>query len=169
MPNGWNFVNGSMPICNCIDTSSSVMRLNLPATVSITLAFHICGHKWTLTPLWKAMFNVGPVSMCDVVLDNQLIGPFIFEGRLTGDTDLRFLQDELPSLLDDVPLATWLRKYFQHDGATPHFSSAVEIHLDYRFPGRWIGRAGAQNWPPRPPDLNHLDYYLWWRMKTLVY
>lgn len=52
------------------------------------------------------MFNVGPVSMCDVVLDNQLIGPFIFEGRLTGDTDLRFLQDELPSLLDDVPLAT---------------------------------------------------------------
>ena len=37
-------------------------------------------------------------------LDDQLIGPFILEGRLTGEAYLRFLQEELPRLLEDVPL-----------------------------------------------------------------
>ena len=37
------------------------------------------------------------------VLDDQLIGPFILEG-LTGEAYLRFLQEELPQLLEDVPL-----------------------------------------------------------------
>ena len=30
------------------------------------------------------------------VLDDQLIGPFILEGRLTGEAYLRFLQEEFP-------------------------------------------------------------------------
>ena len=30
------------------------------------------------------------------VLDDQLIGPLILEGRLTGEAYLRFLQEELP-------------------------------------------------------------------------
>ena len=38
------------------------------------------------------------------VLDDQLIGPFILEGRLTREAYLRFLQKELPRLLEDVPL-----------------------------------------------------------------
>jgi len=38
------------------------------------------------------------------VLDDELIAPFILEGRLTGETCLRFLQEELPQLLEDVTL-----------------------------------------------------------------
>ena len=51
-----------------------------------------------------------------------MIGPFILEGRLTGEAYLRFLQEELPRLLEDVPLNKRGRiySYFQHDGA-PHF------------------------------------------------
>ena len=49
------------------------------------------------------------------VLDDQLIGPFILEGRLTRQTYLRFLQEELPRLLEDVHLNKRGRTYFQHD------------------------------------------------------
>jgi len=58
--------------------------------------------------------------------------------------------------------------YFQHDG-TPHSSREVINFLNYRFPGRWIGRDGPHNWPCRSPDLIPLDYYVWGCMKGLVY
>ena len=51
------------------------------------------------------------VNVWCAVLDDQLIGPFILEGRLTGEAYLRFLQEELPRLLEDVPLNT-RRIYF---------------------------------------------------------
>ncbi|KAJ4449827.1 hypothetical protein ANN_01233 [Periplaneta americana] len=42
-------------------------------------------------------------------------------------------------------------------------------YLDRRFPDRWIGRGGPIAWPPRSPDLNPLDFYLWGHLKSLVY
>jgi len=92
------------------------------------------------------------------VLDDQLIGPFMMEGRLTREAYLRFLQEELPRLLEDVPLNKRGRMYFQHDVSPPHSSHEVRNFLNYRFPGRWIGRDGPHNWPARSPDLSPLDY-----------
>jgi len=37
-----------------------------------------------------------------------------------------------------------------------------------KFPDRWIGRGGTQNWPPRSPDLNPSDYHVWGYMKAMV-
>jgi hypothetical protein len=70
------------------------------------------------------------------IIDDQVIGPFILEYRLTGQSYLAFLQNELPELLEDVPLATRAGMYFQHDGAPPHFSRAVIQHLNNTFLGR---------------------------------
>ncbi|KAJ4448490.1 hypothetical protein ANN_10506 [Periplaneta americana] len=42
-------------------------------------------------------------------------------------------------------------------------------YLDRRFPDRWIDRGGPIAWPPRSPDLNPLDFYLWGHLKSLVY
>jgi len=42
-------------------------------------------------------------------------------------------------------------------------------HLNHKFPNRWNGRGGTQNWPPRSPDLNSLDYHVWGYMKAMVY
>jgi len=109
------------------------------------------------------------VNVWCAVLDEQLTGPFILEGRLTGEAYLRFLQEELSRLLEDVPLNKRGRMYFQHDGAPPHFSLEVRNFLNYRFPGRWIGRGGPHNWPARSPDLSPLDYCVWGWMKELVY
>jgi len=76
------------------------------------------------------------VNVVCAVLDDQLIGPFILEGRLAGETYLRFLQEELPQRLEDVPLDKRSPMYFQHDGAPPHSSRGVTNFLNYRFPGR---------------------------------
>jgi len=106
--------------------------------------------------------------LCAVV-DDQLIGSFFLEGRLTGEAYLRFLQEELPRLLEDVPLKKRGRMFFQHDGAPPHSSREVRNFLNYRFPGQWIGRDGPHNWPARSSDLSPLDYCVWGWMKELVY
>ena len=45
----------------------------------------------------------------------------------------------------------------------------VRQYLNHKFPNRWIGRGGAENWPPRSPDLNPLDYHVWGYMKAMVY
>jgi hypothetical protein len=49
-----------------------------------------------------------------------LIGPVILEYHMTGQNYQEFLQNELPEL-EDVPLATRIAMYFQHDEAPPHY------------------------------------------------
>jgi hypothetical protein len=59
--------------------------------------------------------------------------------------------------------------WYMHDGAPAHFSHAVRDVLNNTCHDWWIGRGGPTAWPPRPPDLNPLDFYLWGHLKTLVY
>ena len=75
------------------------------------------------------------VNVWCAVLEDQLIGSFILPGHLTGEAYLKFLQEELPQLLEDVHLNKRGRMYFQHDGAPPHSSREVRNFLNYRFPG----------------------------------
>lgn len=103
------------------------------------------------------------------VIGRYLIGPHFFPERLNGEVYENFLRDDLPGLLDDVPLATRRRMIFQNDGCPAHHRLTVRRFLDERFPNRWIGRSGPINWPARSPDLTPLDFYVWGRMKELVY
>ena len=50
--------------------------------------------------------------MCFAVLEDQMIGPFILEGRLTGEAYLRFPQNDMLLLLEDVSLDKRSRMYF---------------------------------------------------------
>ena len=103
------------------------------------------------------------------VLGNKLIGPFVFDNNLTGNMYEAFLRNELPSLLEDIPLMIRSQMYLQHDGAPPHYTRHVRDYLNESFPNRWLGRGGPIAWPSRSPDLTPLDYYLWDHMKMLVY
>ena len=76
----------------------------------------------------------------------------------TGRNYLDFLQNELPKQLEDVPLATRIVMYFQHDWAPSHYTRHVMQHLNDTFHNRWIGRGSTINWPPRSPDLTPLDF-----------
>ena len=55
-----------------------------------------------------------------------------------------------------------------HDGAPPHFSRITRQYLNDHS-GKWVGRNGAVAWPPRSPDLNPIDLYLWGQVKNEVY
>jgi len=65
------------------------------------------------------------VNVCCGVIGDQMTGPYIFPQCLTGDIYATVLQDELPALLENVPLQTRRQTCYQHDGAPPHFSQAV--------------------------------------------
>jgi hypothetical protein len=77
------------------------------------------------------------------VIDDQLIGPYIFPQRLTGDIYTKLLQDELPALLQNVPLQARRQMYYKHYGAPPHLSHVIRQYLNHKFPNRWIGRGSA--------------------------
>ena len=71
-----------------------------------------------------------------------------------------FIRDILPEMLEDVPLQVSQRLWFQHDGAPAHFALDVREYLNNVFPNRWIGRGGPVQWPPRSPDLTHMDFFI---------
>ncbi|KAJ8949112.1 hypothetical protein NQ318_012860 [Aromia moschata] len=54
-------------------------------------------------------------------------------GPLTGARYLRFLQNEIEDILDELPLNLWHGMYFQQDGAPPHNSRIVIDYLQRRF------------------------------------
>lgn len=105
------------------------------------------------------------------IIDRYLIGPVMLPNRLNGESFLQFLEQNLNENLEDVPLAIRRNMWFMLDGAPPHFSVNVRHFLDSRFPNKWIGRGNEApiQWPPRSPDLNPCDFYLWGTLKTKVY
>jgi hypothetical protein len=98
-----------------------------------------------------------------------LVGPHVVPHRLTGNPYRYFLSHELPKLLEDVPLAVRARMWYMHDGAPAHFRHPMRGVLSNTYHGRWISRGGPTAWPPRSPDMNPPDFYLWGRLNTLVY
>jgi len=73
-------------------------------SVNNTHKFHVWAdenHHATVESNFQLCFSV---NVWCAVLDDQLIGPFILEGRLTVEMYLTFLQEELPRILEDVPL-----------------------------------------------------------------
>lgn len=103
------------------------------------------------------------------MVGGYVVGPYILPDRLTGQNYLIFLEEVLPELLEDVPLAVRHRMWFQHDGAPPHFFRAVRTHLNARYRRRWMGRGGHVPWPARSPDFSWIDFCYWGWMKELVY
>lgn len=103
------------------------------------------------------------------MVGNYLVGPYVLPPRLTGDAYLNFLRTDFENFLDDVPLATRRNMWYLHDGAPAHHTRDVREWLNEAFPRKWIGRNGPVSWPPRSPDLNSCDFFLWGHMKQLVY
>ena len=81
-------------------------------------------HRWSHdNPHGTVETNLQPrfsINVCCGVIDDMLIGPVILDDRMTGQNYLDFPQNKLPKQLEDVPLATRIAMYFQHDGAPSH-------------------------------------------------
>lgn len=103
------------------------------------------------------------------IIGTQVIGPFFFDGVLDGIQYVRFLQENLPILLENVDLNTRREMWLQQDGAPVHYHRIVRHYLDEAFHNRWIGRRGPIAWPARSPDLTPIDFFLWGYIKEKVY
>lgn len=131
-------------------------------------------HIWSQTnplhvehrrPQIKFGFNV----WCGVI-GSTVLPPFIFDGSLTGNRYLNFLQQDFAEMLDNLNLRTRaMLQWFQHDGAPPHNQLNVRNYLNLNFPNQWIGRNAPIEWPARSPDLSVLDFFLWGVLKDTVY
>jgi hypothetical protein len=59
--------------------------------------------------------------------------------------------------------------WFMHDGTPPHFSLGVKAFLNDRYPRRWIGRGGPTARLEKSSNLNPMDFYMWHRLKNVLY
>lgn len=81
-----------------------------------------------------------------------------------------FLQNILPGLLAQK-LTEQERNnlIFQQDNAPAHTARTSREVLGEMFPRRYLGLGGLFPWPARSPDMNPLDFYLWSKMKNILY
>lgn len=113
------------------------------------------------------------------IIGKYVCGPFILPERLNSTNFVNFLEENLFTLLEDVPLDVRNNSWFQMDGAPAHFGQLVSNWLKNKYDRRLIKRLtnseerdnseGPISWPPRSPDLNPLDYYIWGHLKNEVY
>lgn len=67
------------------------------------------------------------------LLKNYLIGPFFLPTPLNAQNYRHFLHEELPTLLEEVPLQLRRQAYFMHGGAPAHFSLNVREYLNITY------------------------------------
>ncbi|XP_074032655.1 uncharacterized protein [Leptinotarsa decemlineata] len=135
-------------------------------------------HEWAdkdSNPNWKKQISFQRQFSINVwagVIGRSLVGPHILPDNLNGQNYLEFMINDLPMLLYDaeVPILDTDRPItFQQDGCPAHWAVSVREHLNRCFPSNWIGRDGPIPWPARSPDLTPLDFFVWGRVKELVY
>jgi hypothetical protein len=103
------------------------------------------------------------------IVGDYLVDPHAMPRNITDNEYRDVLENELPSLLDCVPLAIKDLIWFMHDGAPPHFNFIARDALKNKYRNRRIGRGGPTAWTPLSPDLNPVDFYVWGHLRALVY
>jgi hypothetical protein len=63
--------------------------------------------------------------------------------------------------LENTPLAIRGKIWMQHDGEPSYFGRQVTGYLNENYQGRRIKIYGKVAWPPRYPDFNLPDFFLW--------
>jgi len=95
---------------------------------------------------------------------NRIFGPYFYEETINQNNYLDMLKKFFwPKLLRTNDYKNYR---FQQDGAPPHTANKVQEWLTDRFSTKFINKF---DWPPRSPDLNPCDYFLWGYLKARVY
>lgn len=104
------------------------------------------------------------------IIDKFLVGPYFFEGNLNGNKYLNFLKNDLPILMENIPLQQRNDLIWQQDGAPAHNTLVVRKYLNQVYGDNWFGTHSPDvQWPPRSPDLSVLDFFFWGFLKNEVY
>ena len=121
--------------------------------------------------IFKRSVNSPGIMVWAGICPIKVIGPYFFTKSVTAATYLNMLENfaftEIDRLKEEIGEQCDL--WWQQDGAPPHFAINVRQRLDQKFPGKWIGRRGPVEWPPRSPDLSPMDYGVWGIIKEKVF
>ena len=102
----------------------------------------------------------------------KVLGPFFYQDPDTGApltvTKERYTQMLMEIFPEDCEEAS-SNSIFMQDGAPAHTSRMALDWLQNRFPGRLISNKSEFTWPPRSPDLNPLDFFIWGYMKEEIH
>lgn len=102
------------------------------------------------------------------IVDHNILGPIFIDGNLTGEKYVSLLQDEVADLVEDLDFLN--ECWYMHDGCPAHNSRYAREFLHNSFPGCVIGSYEEPlAWPPRSPDLNPLDFFLWGHVTSTIY
>jgi hypothetical protein len=94
----------------------------------------------------------------------KIYGPFFFSTSVNQYNYLEMLKDWFWPKHQRT--ARYKKYYFQQDGAPAHTAKVTQEWLKSKFGAKFIDK---QMWPPRSPDLNPCDYFLWGYLKSKVY
>jgi len=75
----------------------------------------------------------------------------------------------LPALRQRLSDDEFNQLIYHQDGAPPHIYRPVKALLQDSFNHRIISRHFPTSWPPRSPDLNPLDFWLWGYLQSRVF
>lgn len=114
---------------------------------------------WIEKPLHDAK-----VLVWCAITSRKVYGPYFFEESVNQHNYLHMLKSFFWPR--HYRLKDAKKYYFQQDGATPHTANLVQDYLKDKFGDQFIGK---KQWPPRSPDLNPCDYFLWGYLKSKVY
>lgn len=130
-------------------------------------------HYWSVeNPHWMREINFQRQWSLNTwcgIFDGRIIGPYFFDENLTGEVYANFLNNEFLQLIQNIPPQQQQEMWFMQDGCPAHYAINVRTTLTAMFGEKWIGRGGPVPWPARSPDLTVMDYYLWARIKDIVY
>jgi len=121
----------------------------------------MCGQMRITTPPWNAFFNYVLVSMCGVqfwTISWLVLSSWKFVRGIP-----QFSAGGITLTFGGCAFDFWINEVvcISNMTAPPHSSRQVSNFLNYRFPGRWMGRGVPHNWPASSPDLSPLDYCVW--------
>ena len=84
--------------------------------------------------------------------------------KVNGHNYVQHLKKQLfPAIKNVYPRNDWI---FVQDGAPAHRSNVCQTFLNEKLHRRYVKK---EDWPPRSPDSNPLDFYFWDRVKVRVY
>lgn len=159
--------------CNWIEQPPHNFQRKILFTDECTFHSHETINTWNnrhwadQNPHWLEVIDAQHQRKVNVrcgIVNKRIIGPYFIEGNLNAVSYTNFLVNNLPELLEYLPLRERRNNFFQQHGCPAHTSRLARNCLNEMFPRRWIGKYGPINWPPRSPDLTVLDYYLWGNM-----
>lgn len=117
----------------------------------------------TLDAVEKPLQDKRLLVFCAISAE-KIYGPFYFSTTVNQHNYLEMLEKEFWRRHLDTK--EYKKYYFQQDGAPAHRCNLVQKWLTDKFGDKFINK---DLWPPRSPDLNPCDFFLWGYLKDRVY